>query len=135
MHMNNEYRRTQTTVSLINYHFVFCPRYRRKIFNINGVEERFKELTIAECQKYRIEILAMECHIDHVHMFVSVLPQLSIPDIMKFIKGATSHRLRDEFKELQNMPSLWTRSYFVSTEGNVSSETIKWYVDTQKTRS
>lgn len=132
--MNNEYKRTQTTVSLINYHFVFCPRYRRKIFNINGVEKRFKELTIMECQKYGIEILAMECHIDHVHMFISVLPQLSIPEIMKYIKGATSHKLRNEFVELQNMPSLWTRSYFVSTAGNVSSETIKWYVDTQKTR-
>ncbi|MBQ3962495.1 MAG: transposase, partial [Erysipelotrichaceae bacterium] len=40
--MNNDYRRTKTTVSLINYHFVFCPRYRRKIFNIPGVAESFK---------------------------------------------------------------------------------------------
>ena len=35
----NEYRRTNTTVSLLNYHFVFCPRYRRKIFLRNDVEE------------------------------------------------------------------------------------------------
>lgn len=37
----------------------------------------------------------------------------------------TSKVLRDEFKELNAMPNLWTRSYFVSTAGNVSSETIK----------
>ena len=91
--MKNEYKHTKTTVSLINYHFVFCPRYRRKIFNIQGIEDRFKELTIAECNKQGIE-----------------------------------------FPQLKAMPSLWTRSYFVSTAGNVSSETIKWYVDTQKTR-
>lgn len=132
--MENQYKRTATTVSLINYHFVFCPRYRRKIFNISGVEARFKELTRQECQKHKIEILAMECHIDHVHMFVSVYPQMSIPTIMHVVKGATSHQLREEFPELQKMPSLWTRSYFVSTAGNVSSETIKWYVETQKTR-
>lgn len=132
--MKNEYKHTKTTVSLINYHFVFCPRYRRKIFNIQGVEERFKELTQAECDKYGIEILAMECHIDHIHMFVSVLPTISIPNIMKQIKGATSVQLREEFSQLGAMPSLWTRSYFVSTAGNVSSETIKWYVNTQKTR-
>ncbi|MCI7322723.1 MAG: IS200/IS605 family transposase, partial [Lachnospiraceae bacterium] len=36
--MKNDYKRTATTVSLINYHFVFCPRYRRKIFLIPGVE-------------------------------------------------------------------------------------------------
>lgn len=132
--MENIYKRTPTTVSLINYHFVFCPRYRRKIFNIPNVENRFKELTIKECEKNNIEILAMECHVDHVHLFLSVYPQMSIPTIMHIVKGATSHQLREEFPELRKMPSLWTRSYFVSTAGNVSSETIRWYVETQKTR-
>ncbi|MCF0229839.1 MAG: IS200/IS605 family transposase, partial [Parasporobacterium sp.] len=70
-----------------------------------------------------------------VHLFLSCLPTQSPADIMKAVKGATSHALRDEFPELARMPSLWTRSYFVSTAGNVSSETIKWYVNTQKTRS
>ncbi len=133
--MNNEYKHTKTTVSLINYHLVFCPRYRRKIFNIPGVEERFKELTTLECKRRGIEILAMECHIDHVHMFVSVLPKSSnLPSLVQQIKGATSAKLRKEFAQLSKMPNLWTRSYFVSTAGNVSSETIKWYVETQKTR-
>ena len=73
-------------------------------------------------------------YIIHVHIFVSVIPTMSIPTIMQQIKGATSVELRKEFPQLKAMPSLWTRSYFVSTAGNVSSETIKWYVDTQKTR-
>ena len=67
-------------------------------------------------------------------MFVSVLPTKSIPEVMKQIKGATSIQLRREFPQLKAMPSLWARSYFVSTAGKVSSETIKWYVDSQKTR-
>lgn len=50
----------------------------------------------------------MECHIDHVHMFLSVLPTMSIPNIMKQIKGATSFVLREEFEQLKAMPSLWT---------------------------
>jgi len=132
--MDNDYRRTKTTVSLINYHFVFCPRYRRKIFNIPGVEDRFKVLTAAECDRLGIEVLAMECHVDHAHLFLSCLPSLSPSDIMHQLKGATSFALREEFPQLVKMPSLWTRSFFVSTADNVSSETIKWYVDTQKTR-
>ena len=132
--MENQYKRTATTVSFINYHLVFCPRYRRKIFNIPGVEDRFKELTRQECKRKDIDIIAMECHIDHVHMFVSVYPQQSIPDVVKQIKGATSHKLREEFSQLKKMPSLWTRSYFVSTADHVSSETIEWYVNTQKKR-
>lgn len=133
--MKNEYKHTKTTVSLINYHFVFCPRYRRKIFNIAGLEDRFKELTVEECEKQGIEILALECHIDHVYLFVSVLPTMSIQNIMRRIKGCSSLKLRKEFSQLRAMPNLWTRSYFVSTAGEVSPETIKRYVDTQKTRS
>ena len=132
--MNNDYRKTKTTVSLINYHFVFCPRYRRKIFNIPGVAESFKALTAAQCRRLGIEVLAMECHIDHAYLFLSYLPTLSPSDIMHQLKGATSFALREEFPQVEKMPSLWTRSFFVSTEGNVSSDTIKWYVDTQKTR-
>lgn len=132
--MENIYLHTKTSVSLVNYHLVFCPRYRRKIFNIEGVEARFKDLTFQECEARGIRIIAMECHIDHVHMFVNVPPQYSIPDIVKWIKGASSIALRKEFPQLSAMPSLWTRSYFVSTAGEVSSETIEWYVKTQKTR-
>lgn len=132
--MKNQYKHTKTTVSLIHYHFVFCPRYRRKIFKIDGLEQRFKEITTDICQTKGIEILAMECHIDHVHMFVSVLPTMSIPEIMRSVKGASSAKLRKEFPQLSAMPNLWTRSYFVSTAGKVSSETIQRYVDTQKTR-
>lgn len=132
--MENEYKHSKTTVSLINYHFVFCPRYRRKIFNIPNVEKRFKELISEECPKYKIDILAMECHKDHAHLFLSCPPTMSPADVMKVLKGATSHKLRDEFLEISNMPSLWTKSFFVSTAGNVSSETIEWYVNTQKTR-
>ncbi|MCH3950355.1 MAG: IS200/IS605 family transposase [Acidaminococcus sp.] len=132
--MENKYFRTKTTVSLINYHFVFCPKYRRKIFLIPHVEERFKELTRQICDELKIEILAMECHIDHVHLFLRCWPKQSPAEIMREVKGVSSHRLRDEFPQLSGMSSLWTRSYFVSTAGNVSSETIKRYVDTQKTR-
>ena len=53
---------------------------------------------------------------------------------MQQIKGYTSKILREEFKQLSKMPSLWTRSYFVSTAGNVCSETIKQYVENQKKR-
>lgn len=132
--MDDTYRRTKTTVSLINYHFVFCPRYRRKIFLIPGVEAKFKELVLEECNHRSYHVIAMECDKDHCHLFLNVLPTESPHEIMKYIKGCTSHALRKEFPVLNAMPSLWTRSYFCSTAGNVSSKTIQRYVETQKTR-
>ena len=120
--MKNKYRKTKTTVSLINYHFIFCPRYRRKIFLIPNVEDRFKYLVNYICKEMDIEIIAIECNKDHAHIFLNCLPTLSPANIMQKIKGITSKILRSEFKELNKMPSLWTRSYFVSTAGNVCSE-------------
>ncbi|MGX6592026.1 IS200/IS605 family transposase [Cetobacterium ceti] len=128
------YRSTKTTVSLINYHFVFCPRYRRKIFNNPHIEARFKELIFQIAKEYDMQILAIECDKDHAHIFVNALPKYSPADIMKIIKGNTSITLRKEFSNLLKSPTLWTRSYFVSTAGNVSSETIRRYVESQKTR-
>ena len=53
---------------------------------------------------------------------------------MRLIKSNTTSQLRSEFKELSKCPTIWTRSYFVSTAGDVSSETIQEYVETQKTK-
>ena len=95
---------------------------------------RFKALVKEKCKGLNIEIIAIECDKDHTHMFLNCLPIFSPSDIMQNIKGYTSKTLRGEFVELQKMPSLWTRSYFVSTAGNLCSETIKKYVENQKTR-
>jgi putative transposase len=132
--MNNKYVKTKTTVSMINYHFVFCPRYRRKIFLIDGVEKYFKELVNQISEEMDLKIIALECDIDHVHLFINAKPTISPSKIMYHIKGKTSHIIRNEFNILNNMPSLWTRSYFVSTAGEVSSEIIKKYVENQKKR-
>ena len=131
--MKKEYRRTKTTVFMINYHFVFCPRYRRKLFLIDGFEARFKELVTQICEQNDMVILAMECYIDHCHLFVNAPPTLSAADIMKIIKGNTSRQLKQEFFSNVDM-QMWTRSYFVSTAGDVSNATIQRYVEEQKTR-
>lgn len=81
------------------------------------------------------EVIALETDQDHVHLFVNSHPRLAPYQIMHKVKGYTAHTLRKEFPWLkQKLPSLWTRSYFVSTAGNVSGDTIKRYVEDQRTR-
>ena len=94
-----------------------------------------KELTKEQCEKDQIEILDMQCDVDHVYLYVRAYPQTTITRIMGSIREYTSKILRKEFKELSKMSSLWTRSYFVSTEDFISLDTIKWYVEQQKTRA
>lgn len=132
--MENNDRRTKTTVSLIQYHFVFCPRYRREIFLNARLDYRFKALINEIANKHHFKILAVETDEDHYHLFLNALPTYSPSDIMAKIKGGTGRILRKAFKELNAIPNLWTRSYFVSTAGSVSSETIKQYVENQRKR-
>ena len=129
--MSQAYRHNKHSVSLINYHFVWIPRRRRKVL-IGEVEQRLKELISETAQKLELQVLALEIMPDHVHLFLGCPPSIAPDQIMFRIKGYSSRVLRQEFPHLLKMPSMWTRSYFVGTAGNVSSETIKRYIAEQK---
>ena len=129
--MSQESRHKRHSVSLINYHFVWIPRRRRKVL-IGDVEKRLRELIQEVADKLELKILAIEIMPDHVHLFISCPPSLAPDQIMFRIKGYSSRVLRQEFPHLLKMPSMWTRSYFCGTAGNVSSETIKRYIAQQK---
>lgn len=131
--MTQQYRHKNTSVSLLNYHFVWTPRRRRKVL-VGQVETRLKGLIAETAEKLDCSVIALEVMPDHVHLFLSCHPSLAPDQIMFRIKGYSSRVLRQEFPHLLKMQSLWTRSYFVSTAGNVSSETVKRYIAEQKTR-
>ena len=135
VYMNNKYVYNNTSVTMLHYHLIFSPKYRRKIFNIDGVEARFKELVKEVCGNHGLSIISLECDIDHCHIFISAQPTQAVSKIVQLIKNITSQNLRSEFEELSKMQTLWTRSYFASTAGEVSTKTIKQYIDSQKTSS
>lgn len=115
----------------MNFHFVWIPRRRRKVL-IGEVATRLEEIIKEVSNELDMNILAMEIMPDHVHLFVSCTPSIAADQIMFRIKGRSSRVLRKEFPHLLKMPSMWTRSYFVSTAGNVSTETIKRYIAEQR---
>ena len=131
--MGQEYRHNNTSVTLINYHFVWCPRRRRKVLK-GLIEQRLKSLIHEACQDADIFVVALEVMPDHVHAFLDCPPTISPSQVMHKVKGYTSRYLRQELTELLKMPSMWTRNYFCSTAGNVSSATVKRYIAQQKTR-
>lgn len=121
-------------LSMIHYHLVFCPRYRRRIFSIDGVENRFVELLTQICGQKKYDIVSLECGPDYCHLRVNVSPSVSAHDVMKDVKAATSSALRDEFPELSQMRTVWTRNFLATTAENMSLETVKGYVEAQKKR-
>jgi len=124
----------RTCVCNINYHLVWCVKYRRKVLTAER-EQYLKDLIqqIAEEKGFTVS----NCEVgncDHVHCFVSAPPKLSITTIVKYLKGITGRKLFEQFPELRNdlrKGQLWNHSYYVETIGHISEETIKKYIDHQ----
>ena len=128
--MPKGYLQSETSVHFMNYHFVWCPKYRRKVI-AGAIEKRLKQLLEQKVGELGCKIIAFETMPDHAHIFVQAPPTIAPNRLIAAIKGYMSRVLRQEFPELTRMPSLWTRSYFVSTHGHVSADTIKKYVGEQ----
>jgi putative transposase len=83
-----------------------------------------------------MEILALDVQPDHLHLFVSFPPALSIAVAVKLLKGISARKLRLMFPALRKQTRsdrLWAPSYYVGTAGHVSAETIKKYIEAQET--
>lgn len=131
--MAQEYRRKETCVFLVNYHLIWCPKRRRRVL-VGLVKDRLIQIITETAPELECVVLAMEVMPDHVHLFLSATPQWAPNQLVGRIKGKSARLLRQEFPSLLRMPSLWTRSFFCSTAGNVSSDTIKRYIAEQTTR-
>jgi len=125
-----EYRHSKHHVYLINYHLIFCPKRRRPVL-VGKVKNRLMQIIKDKAKQIEVGIIALEIMPDHVHIFVSAYPMIPAHKIVKTFKGVSSNILRKEFPHLLKLPSLWTRSYFVSTAGNIGNETIKKYIEGQ----
>ena len=125
-------KRTRHATYHIHYHFVWIPKYRRKVL-VGEIAARLSELLHQKTKELDGEILNLTVQPDHVHLFGSFPPTLAPYQIMYRLKGYTAHELRKEFPELNSrLPNLWTRTYYVGTAGQVSAETIQGYLDEQK---
>jgi putative transposase len=130
--MPKGYINSQTSIHFMNYHFVWCPKYRKKIL-VGKVQKRLEELIREKSKELNSEILSLAIGDDHVHLFVRTVPTISPNKFIGQIKGYTSRILRQEIPEVKSrLPTLWTRSYFVSTHGHISDAMIKKYIDEQK---
>ena len=128
--MTKGYQKENTCVHLLNYHFVWCPKYRRKLLK-GEIKQRLTNLIKEKANQKQCEILTLEIMPDHIHLFITSKPIISPNKLIGDIKGYSSYILRKEFPELLKMPTLWTRSYFVSTAGNVSKFVIQKYIEEQ----
>ena len=128
-------RHSRTCVYNVNYHIVWSTKYRRKVLN-DKVEKRLKEVLQLVAHKKGFEIAEIEVgQQDHVHVFVSSIPKISISYIAKMLKGISGRLLMKEFPEIHSKlwnGELWNPSYYVETIGSISEEAIRKYIQNQE---
>ena len=119
----------------IQYHIVWCVKYRHKIIT-EQIENRLIEILNKIADDNGFQILECNTDNDHIHLLVNCSPQHYIPDMIKALKGVSARLLMKEFgEELKRKlwgGHLWNPSYFVSTVSENTEEQIRKYIQNQK---
>ena len=133
--MKEKIRKTKHSVYSINYHIVFCPKYRHHIFK-DELEYEILKLFKVISYNYGFEVLEQEIMPDHIYLFISAPPTIAPTELVKIIKSVSSNKMFKAFPSLKKNKfwgsGLWSKGYYIGTARAVSSEIIKKYIQDQK---
>ncbi len=128
-------RRSSHNVYDTQYHLVWAPKYRKKILT-GVVGERIHELLFDIGETYRIDIEELEVSLDHVHVFCSFPPTLSITQVVTRLKSLSARAIFREYPHLRRQlwsGEFWEDGYFARTVGDrVTAEIIKRYIQNHR---
>jgi putative transposase len=114
---------------------VWCTKYRRKALR-EGADETVKAYLTELCACHSYDLSAIEVMEDHVHLFLSFSPKLSISSVVKDLKGSSARYMFVKHPEIKRFlwgGHMWNPSYYVGTAGSVSKEAIQRYIEEQRT--
>ena len=119
----------------IQYHIVWCLKYRRKILS-GQIEKDLFEILNNIAKDNGFEILECNGDLDHVHLLVNCNPQIYIPNMLKALKGVSAHPFMKKYKEQLKKKlleeHLWNPSYYVATVSENTQDQIRQYIQNQK---
>jgi putative transposase len=113
------------------YHVIWCTKYRKQVV-VGKIAKYVNDLIGEICKKNGWIVKTLEIQSDHIHIFFTFSPAVSIATVVKILKGTTARKLFLQFPELKLElwgGHLWSPSYYVETAGNVSAKTIKHYIE------
>lgn len=126
----------RTAVYNVNYHFVWCVKYRRKVL-VDKVEDRLRDILQNIAVEKGFVIKSMEIMPDHVHVFASAHPKIAPGYLYKMLKGISARRLFMEFPEIKSKlwkGKLWNPATYTETVGHISENVILKYIEDQKSK-
>lgn len=124
-------RRGNHTVYTINYHFVWCPKYRNAM--LDKIESSLEQSIRDVAERYEYVVLSLHIAPDHVHLFLSAHPKHAPSEIVRTVKSITAREMWEQHKSLLAREfwsgGFWERSFYVGTTGEMSSRTVERYID------
>jgi putative transposase len=127
------YRHGSHTVFSIHLHLVWITKYRKKVLE-GPIAYRVRDMIREICKSESVEIMKGHVSRDHVHLFVSIPPQVTISRLVQKLKGKTSFKLLHEYPHLRKIywgRHFWARGYFCCSSGNVTDDIITQYIENQ----
>ena len=130
----SRFRKLSHSIWHCQYHIVWVPKYRYRI--LDGSLREATEMGIqAICGYAGCEVMELNVQRDHVHMMVMIPPKISVSNMMGRLKGQTSMKLFNQFRNLREKPywgnHFWSKGYCVDTLG-LDSEMIRKYIQYQE---
>ncbi|MFZ3585167.1 IS200/IS605 family transposase [Loktanella sp. DJP18] len=134
MPITKKYRRKRHAVSMLHAHLVFCVKYPRRIITTRAFEILRRSMKRTS-QAIGVDLVAVQADGDHLHVMICYPPGISLSEIVRRLKGASSrhlrqHRLPEVLKQLWGN-AFWSPSFFVVSCGGAPLGVIKEYVDNQ----
>ena len=114
------------------YHIVFAPKYRRQ--EIYGkIKADIGHILRKLCEQKGVEIIEAQACTDHIHMMVSIPPNLSVAQFVGFLKGKSALMIFDRHANLKykyGNRHFWCRGYYVDTVGR-NAKVLEEYIRNQ----
>ena len=129
----DDYKHGTHSVFSIHLHLVWITKYRKPVL-VGDVALKAREILRQICASESVDIIRGHVSRDHIHLFVSIPPQVAISRLVQKLKGKSSHKLLHTYPSLRRQywgRHFWARGYFCCSSGNVTDEVIKQYIERQ----
>jgi putative transposase len=126
-----QYDKGKHCVFYHRYHVVWSTKYRFKVLQ-GDIQKRVREIIRRICSENGVDIISGVVSSDHVHIFISLPPKLSMSNFMQRVKGRSSLLIQREFPVLKKQywgRHFWGRGYFSTTNGAITEEVVLQYLE------
>ena len=130
-----EFNHKSHSVYLLTYHIVFVTKYRRPVIS-DEIGDYMKNHAAYLCGRFGCEMISAETDRDHIHMLISMPPDIAPSKLVACLKTQLSKEVRATFgEEIRKQlwgDAFWSNSYFIATTGTTVMEKVKEYIEGQR---